>query len=161
MKKIGFAAILFLALSAGAAAQEIPFIKGKQISDWKKNKSDTVYVINFWATWCKPCLEEMPNFELAAQHFAGNKVRFIMVSNDFKKQIESKLKPYLAENNLKNKVYYMNETNPNDWIERVDPNWQGSLPATLIFNNSTGDYKFVSGPLTYEELVSIISSFNP
>jgi thiol-disulfide isomerase/thioredoxin len=76
-------------------AQEISFIKGSQITTWKANTSDTLYIYNFWATWCKPCIEELPAFENIAKQYQGQKVKIILVSNDFKKQIEYKMKLFL------------------------------------------------------------------
>jgi hypothetical protein len=55
--------ILFVGLNGGIKAQEIRVIKFADLQKWRNDKSDTVYVINFWATWCKPCLKEMPAFE--------------------------------------------------------------------------------------------------
>ena len=58
-------------------------------------QNDTTYVINFWATWCGPCVKEMPYIDSLNDHYKGQKVKVILVSLDFKKQIESRLIPYL------------------------------------------------------------------
>jgi thiol-disulfide isomerase/thioredoxin len=160
MRSIGFFICLFVLVPV-LKAQEVTFIKAEQITAWKKNTSDTIYIINFWATWCKPCLEEMPSFEKIGEEFKDKKVRVLLVSNDFKKQIDLKLKPYMLEKGIRNKMYWMNESDPNKWIELVDPHWGGSLPATLIIKGSEGKSKFFAGPLSYEELKDIILQMKP
>ena len=91
-------------LSSQVAAQEIPLINSDQISKWRNSQSDTVYVVNFWATWCKPCVEELPVFEKLNKRYGGKKVQVILVSNDFKMNIETKLKPFVLQKKLESKV---------------------------------------------------------
>ena len=83
---------LFLALfTAGAlGAQNIPFIKADQITRWKTAETDTTYVLNFWATWCGPCVEELPSFEKLNRKYAGQNVKVILISTDFKRNVEKK-----------------------------------------------------------------------
>lgn len=161
MRYFIFLSCFLLSWLPSVQAQEVTFIKAEQITAWKNNKSDTIYIINFWATWCKPCIEEMPNFEKIGEEFKDQKVRVLLVSNDFKKQIDLKLKPYMIEKGIRNKMYWMNETDPNKWIELVDKNWVGSIPATLIIKGSEKKSKFFAGPLTYDELKDIILQLKP
>lgn len=98
-----------------------------------KDKSKT-YVINFWATWCAPCVKELPYFEQLNTTYEDKKVEVILVSLDFPKQIESKLKPFLLKNKLKSEVVVLNDVDANTWIPKVDKNWSGAIPATLIYN---------------------------
>src|SRR5690606_6809447 len=48
-----------------------------------QKKNDSIYVINFWATWCKPCIKELPAFEKIASEYADKKVKVLLVSLDF------------------------------------------------------------------------------
>ena len=68
--------------------------------------SDDTYVINFWATWCSPCVKELPYFESVNKEYADKNVKVILVSLDFPSQIESKLKPYLKKNKIKSNVIF-------------------------------------------------------
>ena len=152
--------LLLLLLLSGRLlpAQDIQFIKAGQIDAWKQADTDTVRVINFWATWCAPCVAELPSFEKLNREYASRKVEVILVSNDFKKQVETKVKPFVAKKKLKSRVVFMDESNPNNWIDRVNPDWSGAIPATLIIANKKAKYLFFEKQLTYEELEAAVRS---
>ena len=76
---------LFVLAGFGLSAQNIPFIKADQIGRWKNADSDTVYVLNFWATWCAPCVEELPSFEKLNKAYAGKPVKEVLINTDFKR----------------------------------------------------------------------------
>lgn len=120
-------------------------------------KNDTTYVINFWATWCKPCVEELPAFEKLNELYAHKKVAVILVSLDFPNQIESRVIPFIKENNLKSKVIAMVDTNQNFWIPKIDTSWSGAIPATLIYNKNKR--MFYEQSFTYNELEKEITNF--
>lgn len=105
-----------------------------EIAPLFNQKSDSTYVINFWATWCKPCVEELPYFEQLHDGLADEKVRVILVSMDFKKDVEPRLIPFLEERNLRSDVALLLDGKYNDWIDRVEPEWDGAIPVTLIYN---------------------------
>ena len=97
--------------------------------------NDTTYVINFWATWCKPCVEELPYFEELTQAYKGQKVRVILVSLDFPRQFESKLAPFVGERQLQSTVIALADGRYNDWIDKVSTEWTGAIPATYIYKS--------------------------
>ena len=115
-----------------------------------QTQSDTTYIVNFWATWCKPCVAELPHFMDVADTYKDEKVKLLYVSLDFKKQIDSKLRPFLAEGKLKGEVVAITDHDFNGWIDKVSPSWQGSIPATLIFNKDKRE--FFESSFTYKEL---------
>ena len=99
-----------------------------------KPDNDTLYVINFWATWCKPCVEEIPFFEGSLKHFADKKVKILLVSLDFLSEKEKVVK-FIENNKLLNKVYLFNAGDANVWIDKVDQNWNGDIPATILYRS--------------------------
>lgn len=121
--------------------------------------SDTTYVINFWATWCRPCIEELPHFEELNRNYARQKVRIVLVSMDFVKDIEDRVIPFVERMKLKNTVWLLNEPDANSWIEKVDASWSGALPATLILNPARDKRAFFEKALDYETLVRELSYF--
>jgi thiol-disulfide isomerase/thioredoxin len=137
-------------------AQKIRMVDRHWVSAMSQNNSDTTYVINFWATWCKPCVEELPNFEKLNAAYQDKKVIVILVSCDFKKQLESRVIPFVKNKNLKSDVRFMNETDPNSWIDRVDSRFTGAIPSTLIINGAKEFRFFKEGETTYEELETTI-----
>jgi len=94
--------------------------------------SDTTYVVNFWATWCKPCVEEMPYFLTFARKRADRPVKLILVSLDFEGMEKSRLIPFLKKNEIEQEVWHITNMDYNSWIDQVDPSWEGSIPATLV-----------------------------
>jgi len=116
-----------------------------------------LYVVNLWATWCPPCVKELPAFEKTAGQFSTTKVKFILISLDFPSEIEKKLIPFLFNNKITQEVKYMTDTDYNSWIDIVDPSWQGNIPVTLFFNNAKKIRHFHSGELSEKELADIIN----
>ena len=93
---------------------------------------DSVHVINFWATWCKPCVAELPYFEALLDDSSVDKLKLTLVSLDFKHQIHTKLLDFLNEHSIKANVVVLTDGNANKYINAVDNTWEGSIPATLI-----------------------------
>ena len=112
--------------------------------------ADKTYVINFWATWCAPCVKELPHFEEVNEELKDQNTEVILVSLDFPSQIESKLKPYLKKNKIKSKVILLDDSKMNTWVPKVSEQWDGGIPATLIVNAS--NYNFYPKPFKKEEL---------
>jgi thiol-disulfide isomerase/thioredoxin len=120
-------------------------------------KNDTTYVVNFWATWCVPCVEELPNFEKLNEKYKGAKVKVILVSLDMPKQAESRLLPFIEKRKLQSKVILMRDPDQNTWLPKVDPNWSGAIPATVIYNK--GKRKFYEQSFTFEQLENELNNF--
>lgn len=115
------------------------------------NKKDSkTYVINFWATWCGPCVKELPYFERLNKEYKDKDVEVILVSLDFPHVYESKLKPFIVKKDLKSKVIALNDDNENKWINEIDASWSGLIPATIIYNKN--ERKFFERSFTFEEL---------
>ncbi|MEO8253985.1 MAG: TlpA disulfide reductase family protein [Flavobacterium sp.] len=93
---------------------------------------NTIYVVNFWATWCAPCVKELPHFEQLNSE--NKKVKVVLVSLDFKNQYETKLLPFIQKKNIKSQVVLLTDKDYNTWLPSVDKEWSGSIPATLIIN---------------------------
>jgi len=112
--------------------------------------TDSVYVINFWATWCIPCRRELPEFVKIQAAYLAKKVKIILVSLDFVNQIDETLIPFLIKNKVNSQVILLNDPDSNSWIDKVDKEWTGSLPATLIYNRKSR--YFVEDELNYAKL---------
>jgi len=105
-----------------------------QLEPLFERKTDTTYVINFWATWCKPCVAELPFFEQLHQAYQGEKVKVVLVSLDFPRQLKKKLVPFIDEHQLKSEVIALLDGDYNSWIDKISPDWGGAIPVTLIYN---------------------------
>ncbi len=120
-------------------------------------RNDTTYVVNFWATWCKPCVEELPHFEKLNKQYKKNKIKVLLVSLDMHNQVESKLLPFINEHQLKSEVILMRDPDSNAWIPKVDSTWTGAIPATMIYNKNLR--KFYEQSFTFETLEKEASNF--
>lgn len=122
------------------------------------NKNDSkTYVINFWATWCLPCVKELPFFETLNANYKDKNVEVILVSLDMPQKIGTNLIPFIEKKNLKSIVVHLDDPDANAWIEKVNPNWSGAIPATIIYNSKSK--KFYEQSFTYEELEKEVQSF--
>src|SRR5690554_805822 len=104
-----------------------------QLSPFFNFNNDTTYVINFWATWCKPCIEELPILEALHSKSKEKKIKVILVSLDFSEQVESKLVPFVQKQELQSTVLMLSDGNFNNWINKVSSEWSGAIPATYIY----------------------------
>ncbi|MBK9398842.1 MAG: TlpA family protein disulfide reductase [Saprospiraceae bacterium] len=158
--KISFGILSILLLSlVRVEAQDIPMVNFDGLAPFISKKNDTTYVVNFWATWCRPCVEELPYFLEAEEKFKGQKVKFIMVSMDFPKMLESRLKPFLQKNKLPGQVILLNDPDGNTWIPKVNKDWDGAIPVTYIYNKEKSI--FISTNFeNAEQLIKNINSIN-
>jgi thiol-disulfide isomerase/thioredoxin len=140
-----------------SAKVEISSYTFEEFAPMLQTNSDTLYVVNFWATWCEPCIEELPAFEAINQEYKNQKFKMLLVSLDFNKQKEKKLIPFVIKNQLKAQVIHLNDPDANAWIEKVDTNWSGSIPATLVFTKDKRS--FFEQSFTKEQLKNIIDNF--
>jgi len=121
------------------------------------NKDNTTYIVNFWATWCVPCVEELPFFEQVYAEQKDNGVKLILVSLDMRKMWTTRLAPFVKKKNLQGEVVILNDPRMNDWIPKVDTDWGGAIPATLIYNKNKR--AFYERGFTYEELNTELHKF--
>ncbi|MCX6276380.1 MAG: TlpA disulfide reductase family protein [Bacteroidetes bacterium] len=130
-------------------------VKFSTIDSLLHHRSDSLLVINFWATWCKPCVSELPYFEELKKNYSSEKVKLILVSLDFKREFESRVKPFIEKNNIASEVLLLDEPDYNSWIDKVDATWSGAIPATVVIAGSKKMF-FEKEFISYAELENII-----
>lgn len=143
-----------------AFSQEIENISFADLEVYLQNDEERIYIINFWATWCAPCVKELPDFEKITSDFPNDKVRVLLISLDFPKQKVSKLIPFVQKKQLKSEVLLLDEPDYNSWIDKVCEDWEGAIPATVITKGSSGHYIFIDGSTDAQELITFINSLN-
>jgi thiol-disulfide isomerase/thioredoxin len=141
--------IICLSGSYIVSAQNVEIIKFADL-DKLMQKNDGIYVINFWASWCRPCVTEMPYFETLANKFRLNNVKVVFISLDFKRDLES-VKKFVEDKKISSPVYLLDEPDYDSWIDKINTKWSGAIPATLIIQRSkkefyeqTFDYQILS-----------------
>ena len=120
--------------------------------------SGNILVVNFWATWCAPCIQELPLLE--ELNASSPDVDVLLVSMDLDLDPDpQKVYRFVERRQLRSQVLLLNEPDPNSWIDRVEPSWSGALPATLIIHPGTDKRIFVEGQLKEGELEEMLAKF--
>ena len=135
-------------------SREVEMMDFDAFSHWLERDTDSIYVINFWATWCAPCVRELPAFEKINEHYAEQKVKVLLVSLDNPNQMNERVIPFLEQRNIQSEVLLLDDPNSNRWIPLVSEEWSGAIPATVIYGN--GFRAFYEKEFHYEELEDII-----
>ncbi|MCE3282703.1 MAG: TlpA family protein disulfide reductase [Chitinophagaceae bacterium] len=150
MKKIFFILCLFIATASNS--QQIKSVKIEDVVNMI-DTSTTPLVVNFWASWCKPCVHEIPWFEKTVASFKAQGVKMILVSLDFDADYKSgALKKFVKKEGITSQVVWLDESNADRFCPPIDSSWGGSIPATLMVNNKTGYRKFFESQLREERL---------
>ncbi|MDG5799968.1 TlpA disulfide reductase family protein [Marinilabiliaceae bacterium ANBcel2] len=143
-------------LTDKAYVNNIPEIEVENIMKRVSHPSDTIFVLNFWATWCQPCVKEIPEFNKLPDNYKNRPVKTIMASLDFPNQKESRVVPFLENNIVENEVVITITPRGGEWIEETEKEWSGAIPATIIFYNN--NRTFYEGERNYEQLIDMIDS---
>lgn len=162
--------IVYLFLGAGCSfgsktdkIEEISIVNFEQLEPEFTKNDDVLYVVNFWATWCAPCVTELPHFmEINSEFSKADNFRMILVSLDDSENLEGPVKKFIEDKNLKGVELYLLDDikRMNDWIPAVDSAWSGSIPATLFIRNGIS-LKFVSSAIEKDELREIVEELLP
>lgn len=153
--------IFSLIISGFVCSQEIKSVK---ITEVEKiiTESNTPFIINFWATWCLPCVEELPYFQSMINKYNASKdksdsIKLLLVSLDFKEDFPGGIAAFAAKRKIFAPIVWLNETNADYFCPKIDIKWSGSIPATLFINNKTGYRNFYEEQLTKDKLKKEIS----
>jgi thiol-disulfide isomerase/thioredoxin len=144
-------------IAAGSQAQEIKRIK---ITDLQKiiKESKTPMIINFWATWCKPCVEEIPYFQEEVSKHSADSMQLLLVSLDLEDYYPKKISEFAAKRKFTVPIVWLDEYNADYFCPKVDTAWTGAIPASLFINNRTGYRHFREEQLSHEKLKKEISA---
>jgi thiol-disulfide isomerase/thioredoxin len=154
MKKLFFISTILIA-SACARAQNIPAYSAEGIIHYTSSP-DTLYIINFWATWCVPCVGELSEFDALKARYANAPVKVLLVSLDFKEDYPVKLARFIERKKMTPEVVWLSDTDPNVFIPKIDNSWQGSIPATVIVQPGKHFKKFIEGTITERQVRKIV-----
>ena len=154
MRRVFVIFLLFVAFASQAQKAEV--VKLDQLQNFIQSKTDHIKIINFWATWCAPCIKELPLFEKLGQDRSDVKVTLVSMDLDLDPNPE-KVHKFVARKKLQSKVLILDAKDPNSYIDQIDKSWSGALPATIIINGKTGQRKFVGKELHEGELEKLIA----
>jgi len=157
MKRLLLSVWFSIILLNVSSAQTIPSYSADRLMA-RVSGNDTTYIINFWASWCGPCVAELPQFSTLQHYYSNQKVKVILVSFDFPDSYPDKLNAYVKKKGLQPEVVWFNESNANEFIPKIDNNWSGALPGTLIINKRNHYKEFLERPVTAAEIEVMVAS---
>jgi len=128
-----------------------------ELESFLKTNTNKIVVINFWATWCKPCVKELPYFQELHDTYKNENLKVVLVSLDFPDKFESQLIPFVKKKKITPQVILLDDPDENTWIPKIDETWSGALPATLIYSKSNS--AFYEQSFTKESLFKEIEKF--
>lgn len=134
--------LLFIGIWTNVQAQNttepvLEIVNYDELKEIIHAEDDVLYVVNFWATWCKPCIDELPGFMEVNEIYKDEpKFKMILVSLDQARAIDSRVRKFINNNNISADVYILDDIKRmNEWIPDVDPSWSGAIPATVFYKN--------------------------
>jgi thiol-disulfide isomerase/thioredoxin len=146
--------ILFLFfLCSNVNGQSVKKVKIEGLESYI-NSSDHPLVISFWATWCTPCLHEIPWIQDAVEKQRDKKVEYILVSLDFTEAYPKKIVHFVKQQNFNATFFWLDETNADHFCPKIDEKWSGGIPANLFVNNKTKYRKFIGRQLTERQAIA-------
>lgn len=132
---------------------EFRVISFEEFEELTYEDSDKLRIYNFWATWCAPCVREMPYFEKAKNDIPDLDLIFISMDDG---RNPSRVTDFIQKRAITSPVFLLDDVDFNNWIDKVDPSWSGAIPATL-FIKPNGERRFHEGELEEEDLNLIIN----
>lgn len=144
--------LTFTNLKENAENTSIKKVDFSQLEPYLNIKDDKIRIINFWASWCKPCLEELPIFEEVYNEYqkSGKNVEVLLVNLDYEDEVVEKVLPILKERKIKFPVVLFDDPDLEEQFFKINGAWFGDLPATLIYKNDK--QLFLNNPLNLEQL---------
>jgi len=161
MRHLGVILLLLIMANTISFAQDkdqIKVLDYEGFEPYLEKENDTLYVINFWATWCMPCIKELPYFEQLHTELKGTPFKQYLVSLDFSEKLATRVIPFIEKNEIQSEVMILDDPKANVWIDKVDPGWSGAIPATYLrLGEKTlffeGEYS------SYEDLQTFVNNF--
>jgi len=139
-----------------AGGQKIAKLKIEDVVKLFSVNNDTVYVVSFWATFCKPCNEEIPDFIRLTDKYKKQKVKLLLVSLDLPSYVAERLPEFIKQHKYKTNHVWLNETDADRFCPMIDAKWSGAIPATIIVNNKTGYRKFFEDQISAEDFEAFL-----
>jgi thiol-disulfide isomerase/thioredoxin len=146
-----FLGLTIIIFTMHANAQELLRVKATDVEKIIAESKNPL-IVNMWATWCVPCIEELPYFLEELKDHKKDSLQLILVSLDFKESFPETINKFLDKRKIKTTVLWLDETDADYFCPKIDPNWSGAIPATLFINNKKSYRKFIEEQISHDEL---------
>jgi thiol-disulfide isomerase/thioredoxin len=122
----------------------------------KVERSGRALLVNVWATWCAPCVEEFPDLVRLHEAYADRGLDVVVLSIDFDDEVESKVKPFLRKMKATMPAYINAFDKPEELMNALDEGWSGAVPATFVFDTKGRLSQSVIGKQSLEEFTQLV-----
>ena len=160
MKQFFIAILACLILAGLTYGQDVKSIgkidELKTIMDSNKGK---VVLVNFWATWCKPCVKEFPELVKLYNDYKDKGFAMVFISADVPEEVKTKVIPFLNKQGVDFATYYNGFDKPEDLINYIDKDWQGAIPSTYIYDKEGSMKSSILGTKTYQQFETEINKY--
>lgn len=137
---------------------KVEIINLEELNDIINTRQGTPLLLNVWATWCIPCREEFPDLIRLAEDYDDG-IEVIGISVDSQEEIESKVIPFLQQVNSSFTNYIINFDDPEDFINLVNKDWGGAIPATFIYDKTGVQKEVFIGKQSFGDFEKIVKSY--
>ncbi len=155
----GGAILLLLSMTTAHAAVTVTPADAPAIKKAIAAQKGHVVLVNFWATWCGPCVAEFPAIVQASRKYRAQGLSVIAVSADSLKDRHTKVEPFLAKQGARFPVFLEHSAEPENFIDAFDPTWQGDLPRTFIYDRQGRRVKTLTGEQTPQTLAAALRPY--
>ena len=147
-RRILLPAAALVAFARPAASEPVKLVKPEQYrARVVAAKKGRVVLVNFWATWCDPCREEMPALISTAKAFSSKDLAVALVSTDSLKKTPD-VEKFLSSRKVPFVCWQVKSTDPQRFIDAVDKSWNGAVPYTLVYDRKGELVMRLAGPQT-------------
>ena len=155
------AALLLTAGSAGSgeplperllSPRQVEAISATDFQGVLESHRGKVVLVNLWATWCIPCVQELPDLNLLQTRYRERGLVVLAVSMDDPATLEDKVRPFFSERAPDLVSYLNSEADEYAFIDPIDPEWIGALPTSFLFDRDGSLHEQHAGRLLYKDL---------
>ncbi|MFN0124474.1 MAG: TlpA family protein disulfide reductase [Blastocatellia bacterium] len=144
---------------AAVSPAPVSLVKPIKAAEFKKELEahrGEVILVNLWATWCKPCVKELPDLVRLQQAYKDKKFTVVAVSLDDLEDLRKTVNPFVAQNMPDLVNYLQNDADPEKFVGIMDPTWEGIVPTSFVFDRSGKMVTKLLGGKKYEEFEAAI-----
>jgi thiol-disulfide isomerase/thioredoxin len=145
-----FATALVPCPAQTASSATAPAVRKIKIDDLEKTiaQSDHPLIVNFWATFCEPCVKEIPYLQSKVARYQEPRVELILVSLDLPGAYPARIAAFARERGFTASIVWLDEAKAGYFCPKIDPRWTGGIPSSLFINNKTHYRRFFDRQLT-------------
>jgi thiol-disulfide isomerase/thioredoxin len=121
--------------TTGAQAEpNVGTLKPADFAKFKDSAKGKVLVLNFWATWCGPCVAEFPEFVALDAKYRDKGVKFVGISADDADDVQPKVIPFIKKHQVKFDILQQNAEDSEAMLNQITKDWDGVIPVTVVYD---------------------------